>query len=222
MNPVETKRCSLPKGARRPPLAIHFHFVDGSMETFIQKNARLATEIRQRINAPNLFNQARIVVADDYSKSVFVCSQINQVDFSFPGDGFAHIPDDHADLVEISAAEFRRHVPFPNPSWLEKRAERRRVGDLQISFHNLRMRGGSRVYLMQEMLVKLPAESQSYMQRYLSKSTLGIRLPEGGESFLNLANLIGYTVYPGVSQIPADSWVAQPDSTYDTPQSFPL
>jgi len=27
---------------------------------------------------------------------------------------------------------------------------------------------------------------------------------------LNLANLAAYTVYPGVAQIPADSWLAEP------------
>jgi len=30
---------------------------------------------------------------------------------------------------------------------------------------------------------------------------------------LNLANLAGYTVYPGVAQIPADSWLAEPIPT---------
>jgi len=66
------------------------------------------------------------------------------------------------------------------------------------------------VFLMNEMLVKLPADSQSYMQRFLSKGTLGIRLAGGGEGFLNLANLIGYSVYPGVAEVPADTWIANP------------
>jgi len=32
----------------------------------------------------------------------------------------------------------------------------------------------------------------------------------GGIGILNLANLVAYTVYPGVAQIPADSWLAEP------------
>jgi hypothetical protein len=66
---------------------------------------------------------------------------------------------------------------------------------------------------MREALVKLPAESQSFMQRLLSKGTYGIRLREGGYGLLNLQNLIGYTVYPGVLELPADAWMAQPEAT---------
>lgn len=193
----------------RPALEIRIHFTDGSHETFVQPNVDMAESILQQINPSHLFTQSRIVVADDYSKSVFVCAHINRIDFAHDGDGFSHIPDDHADLVELTEAEFHRHVPLNNPSRLEKRAQHRRVGDLQVSFHNLRMRGGSHVYLMKETLVKLPAESQSYMQRWLSKGALAVRLPGGGQSYLNLANLIGYSVYPGVPEIPSDAWMAQ-------------
>ena len=72
------------------------------------------------------------------------------------------------------------------------------------------MRGGSHVYLMNEIVVKLPAENHAFMQRLLSNGTYGIRLREGGYGLLNLQNLIGYTVYPGVPELPADTWTAQP------------
>lgn len=199
----------------RPALKIRLQLVDGSEETFIQRDQETAEGIRQQINPSHLFNQSRIVLADEYSKSVFVCAQINRIDFAFKGDGFSHIPGDHADLVELTKAMFHKHVPLNNPSRLDKRAQRRQVGDLLVSFHNLRMRGGNHVYLMKETLVKLPADSQSYMQRFLSKGTLGFRLPGGGMSFLNLANLIGYSVYPGVPEVPSDTWMAQSQAIYE-------
>jgi len=207
---IETNTRASTKRSSRPALEIRFQFVDGSSETFVQPDAKRAEAIQQGLNPFHLFNQARIVVADDYSKSVFVCSQINRVDFVFKGDGFSHIPADHADLVELAEAEFYKYVPLNNPSRLPKRTQPRRVGDLLVSFLDLRMRGGRRVYLMNETLVKLPADSQSYMQLYLSKGTVGVRLASGGASFLNLANLISYTVYPGVPEVPADTWMAQP------------
>ena len=200
-----------PKKVRiRPALEIRIHFADGSKETFVQPSAGMAENILQQINPSHLFTQTRIVVADDCSKSVFVCPQINRIDFVHDGDGFAYIPDDHADLVELAEAEFHQRVPLNHPSRLDKRVQHRRVGDLLVSFLNLRMRGGSHVYLMNETVVKLPAENQSYMQRLLSKGALAVRLPGGGQSFLNLANLIGYTVYPGVAEVPADTWMVQP------------
>jgi hypothetical protein len=206
---VETNKHFLETSDSRPALEIHLQFVDGSHETFVQHDTDAAQKILQRINPTILFSQTRIVVADDYSKSVFVCSQINRIDFLFRGDGFSHIPWDHVDIVELTEQEFRTHVPSDDSSRLQKRKQSRRVGDLLVSFLNLRMRGGSHIYLMNETLVKLPAESHSYMQRLLSKGTLGIRLGGGGHSVLNLANLISYTVYPGVAEVPEDAWIAQ-------------
>lgn len=73
-------------------------------------------------------------MADDYSKSVFVCSQINRVDFVFNGTNFDRIPKDHSDLVELTELQFREHVRLDEPNRLEKRDQPRRVGDLLVSF----------------------------------------------------------------------------------------
>src|SRR6185503_10832519 len=86
-------------------------------------------------------------------------------------------------------------------------------GDLLVSFVKLQMRGGQPLFVMVEAATKLPAESQSFMQFLLSKGAIHMRLRGGGIGVLNLANLVGYTVYPGVAQIPADSWLAEPDSS---------
>jgi len=200
----------IPDNYQAPPLGILFQFVDGSVANFFQPDPRIAERIWSRIHVAHLFTRPRIVIADDYSKSVFVCSQINRIDFIFEGSDFSQIPDDHAELVELSEQEFRARVPLEEPARLERRVQPRHVGDLLVSFLHLRMRGGSNVYLMNETLVKLPSDNHSYMQRLLSKGPFCFRLPSGGESVLNLANLISYSVYPGVAEIPADSWMAQP------------
>jgi len=207
---IETGRQPLIRRKGSPAVEIRFEFIDGSDEVFVQTDSEQAEIIERRANGADLFSHARIVVADDFSKSVFVRSQINPIDLAYNTSGFSGIPPDHSDLVELTEAEFLKHVPLDEPTRLQERVQRRTVGDLLISFLHLRMRGGGHVYLMGENLVELPAESQSYMQRLLSKGTLTIRLPEGGQGLLNLSNLIGFTVYPGVPEIPADSWIAQP------------
>src|SRR3989449_7483632 len=191
-----------------PPLEIRFQFVDGSVANFFQSDPEIAENIWSRINVAHLFTRPRIVVADDYSKSVFLASQINRIDFVFEGSDFSKIPHDHADLVELSQEEFRAHVPLDDPARLERRVQPRHVGDLLVSFLHLRMRGGSHIYLMNETLVKLPVDNHSFMQRLLSGGSYSIRLQGGGQGFLNLSNLLGYTVYPGVPEIPSDSWMA--------------
>ena len=191
-----------------PPLEIRFQFVDGSVANFFQSDPEIAENIWSRINVAHLFTRPRIVVADDYSKSVFLASQINRIDFVFEGSDFSKIPNDHAELVELSEEDFRERVPLDDPSRLERRVQPRHVGDLLVSFLHLRMRGGSHIYLMNEALVKLPVENHSFMQRLLSGGSYSIRLQGGGQGFLNLSNLLGYTVYPGVPEIPSDVWMA--------------
>jgi hypothetical protein len=156
MNVIEMNARPPKRASTRPALEIRFRFVDGSKETFIQTDVEVAEELRHQINLSSLFRQSRIVVADDYSKSVFVCSEINRIDFVSDCLGFSRIPPDHADLVELTEAEFNRHVPLDQPDRLERRKKRRQVGDLLVSFLRLRMRGGSKIYLMNETVIKLP------------------------------------------------------------------
>src|SRR6266566_8561651 len=158
------------------PLEIRFQFVDGSVANFFQSDPQIAEKIWSRINVAHLFTRPRIVVADDYSKSVFLTSQINRIDFFFEGSDFSKIPNDHADLVQLSEEEFRARVPLDDPARLERRVQPRHVGDLLVSFLHLRMRGGSNVYLMNETLMKLPVENHSFMQRLLSGGSYSIRL----------------------------------------------
>jgi hypothetical protein len=193
-----------------PAVEIRFRFIDGSVASFVQHGKDAVENLRHRLEPARLFKQKRIVVADDYSKSVFVCSQINRIDFIFDEPDFDHLPADHADMVEISEREFRRHVPLENPLQLERRVQRRRVGDLIVSFLSLHLTGGESIYLMNEILVKPPADSQTFMRRLLSKDGLAVRLAGGGAGVINLSNLIGYSVYPGVPEVPADSWFAEP------------
>jgi len=201
-----------------PPLEIRCQFVDGSVASFFQPDPEISQSILGRINVAHLFTRPRIVVADDYSKSVFLSSQINRIDFVFEGSDFSQIPNDHADLVELREEDFRALVPLEEPRRLERRVQPRHVGDLLVSFLHLRMRGGSHIYLMNETLVKLPVDNHSFMQRLLSGGSYSIRLQGGGQGFLNLSNLLGYTVYPGVPEIPSDSWIALSSGLTTTPQ----
>ena len=92
---------------------------------------------------------------------------------------------------------------------MARREECTPVGDLLVSFLELRMAGGTRFFLMAEFPVKLPAENQSLMSFLLSSGVFHMRLPFGGIGLVNLANLVSYDVYPGVAEVPADTWLAE-------------
>ena len=121
-------------------------------------------------------------------------------------------PGGYSDVVELSEEEFGKHAHLDQPAQMVRRDQPTPVGDLLVSFVKLHMRGGQPLFIMVEIPVKLPAESQSFMHFMLAKGSVHMRLRGSGIGVLNLANLAAYTVYPGVAQIPTDAWIAEPVS----------
>jgi len=162
------------------------------------------------IEPSRLFAHQRIVVGSEHSKSVFVSSEIIRVDFHHDSFQCWEFPGGYSDIVELSEEEFREHAHLNQPAQMTRREQATPVGDLLVSFVKLQMRGVRPLFVMVEIPGKLPAESQTFMQFMLSKAAVHMRLRGGGIGVLNLANLAGYTVYPGVAQIPSDAWLAEP------------
>ena len=194
----------------KPTLAIRVHLTDGSVHSFVITEDAAARKFWNAIEPARLFASHRIVIGSEHSKAVFVSSEVVRVDFIEDSFQCWQFPGGYSDIVELSEAEFRKHAHLDQPELMVRRDHPTPVGDLLVSFVRLEMRGGRPVFVMIEVSVKLPAESQSFMQFLLSKGSVHMRLRGGGIGILNLANLAGYTVYPGVAQIPADAWLAEP------------
>ena len=199
--------------APKPTLMIRFHLTDGSVHSFVQPNAAAARKLWDGVDPARLFVRPRIVIGSEHSKAVFVSAEIVRVDFLHDSLQCWEFPGGYSDIVELSEDEFRKYAHFDQPELMAKRNQPTPAGDLLVSFVKLQMRGGHPQFVMVEVPVKLPAESQSFMQFMLSKAAVHMRLRGGGVGVLNLANLAAYTVYPGVAQIPADSLLAEPIPT---------
>jgi hypothetical protein len=119
-------------------------------------------------------------------------------------------PEGYLDVVELSEADFRKNAHLDEPGLMQKRDQGTQAGDLLVSFIKLEFRSAAPLYLMSELSVKLPAENQSFMRFLLSKTGFHMRLRGGGVGVVNLAQLSCYTAYPGVAQVPSDSWPAEP------------
>jgi hypothetical protein len=195
----------------KPALGTRVHLTDGSVHSFVTTGDAAAQELWNAIEPARLFASHRIVIGSEHSKAVFVTSEIVRVDFIEDSFQCWQFPGGYSDIVELSEAEFRKHARLDQPELMVRRDQPTPVGDLLVSFVRLHMRGGRPLYVMIEAPVKLPAESQSFMQFLLSKGSVHMRLRGGGIGILNLANLAGYTVYPGVAQIPGDAWLAEPE-----------
>ena len=195
-------------------LTIRFHLTDGSVHSFVQIDAASARKLWEDIDPARIFARPRIVVGSEHSKAVFVSAETVRVDFLQHSFQCWEFPGGYSDIVELSEEEFRKHAHLDQPAQMARREHSIPVGDLLVSFVKLHMRGGRPLFVMIEIPVKLPAESQSFMQFMLSKGSVHMRLRGGGIGILNLANMTAYTVYPGVAQIPSDSWLAEPDLTW--------
>jgi hypothetical protein len=191
------------------PFLLRIYLSDGTIESFALHDAAQARGICQKTEAGRLFAQPRLVVAGECFKSVFVTARILRVDFVQNDLKCWDFPGGYADIVELTEQEFRAHAHLDEPERMPRREQCTPVGDLLVSFLELRMAGGTRFFLMAEFPVQLPAENQSLVRFLLSNGIFHMRLPCGGVGLVNLANLVSYTVYPGVAQVPADTWLAE-------------
>lgn len=199
-----------PLKPHQPAFIIRVHLTDGSVESFVQSDAAEAQKLWDRIEPSRLFAPARIVLAGEHFKSVYVTCQIVRVDFVQKSSECWEFPAGYSDIVELTEEDFRKHAHLDEHELMARREQPTPVGDLLVSFIELRMAGGKPLFLMVEASVKLPIESHSFMQFLLSKGSFHMRLCGGGIGVVNLGNLLGYTVYPGVAQIPADAWLVEP------------
>ena len=206
-----------PPGPSAPAMIVRIHLENGSVQSFIQAEESIARQTWNAIDPVRLFSQ-RVVIAGAYSKSVFVGSAIVRIDFVQNFCPCWKFPDGYSDIVELSEADFRKNAHLDEPQLMPKRERSVPVGDLLVAFLKLEFRSTAPLYLMTEISVKLPAENQSFMRFLLSRSGFHMRLRGGGVGVVNLAQLIGYAAYPGVPQVPSDSWVAEPLSATTTEQ----
>ncbi|MDB6124286.1 MAG: hypothetical protein JWQ71_3279 [Pedosphaera sp.] len=176
----------------------------------MQTDKAASRKIWEGIDPTRLFTRPRIVIGSVHSKAVFVSAEIVRVDFIQAFSQCWKFPAGYSDIVELSEEEFHKYAHLDQPALMVEREEPRPVGDFLVSFIKLQMRGGHPVFAMVEFPVKLSAESQSFMQFMLSKTVVHMRLRGGGVGVINLANLAASRVYPGVAQIPADAWLAEP------------
>jgi hypothetical protein len=193
-----------------PVLQIRVHLTDGSTHSFVQADEASARKIWHGVEPSRLFAPQRIVIAGTHSKSVFVSCEIARIDFIHPSYDCWEFAEGYSDVVELSEADFRKLAHLDQPELMPIREQRTPAGDLLVSFMELRFRQSSPLFLMAEFSVKLPVENQLFMRFMLSRTGFHMRLRGGGIGVVNLANLAGYTVYPGVAEIPGDSWIAEP------------
>jgi len=196
-------------GPAAPAMIVRIHLENGSVQSFVQNDEATARKTWEAIDPVRVFSSPRVVIAGDYSKSVFVGPAIARIDFVQHFCPCWRFPEGYSDIVELTEADFRKNAHLDEPELMPKREHCTPVGDLLVSFLKLEFRGAAPLYLMTELSMKLPVDNLSFMRFLLSKTGLHMRLRGGGVGVVNLAQLTCYTAYPGL-QLPPDTWPAEP------------
>ena len=85
--------------------------------------------------------------------------------------------------MELSEEEFRHRTHLDQPALMAKREEQSSAGDLLVSFVRLHMRGSRPLFAAIQIPVKLPAESQSFMQFCFRKQLHSFVCAAAGSEF---------------------------------------
>lgn len=197
-------------GTAAPAMIIRIHLENGAIQSFVQNDEATARKTWDAIDPVKVFTMPRVVITGDHSKVVFVGPSIVRMDFVQHFCPCWQFPEGYSDIVELSEDDFRKNAHLDEPELMPKREQCTSVGDLLVSFLKLEFRSATPLYLMTEVSTKLPADSLSFMRFLLSKTGVHMRLRGGGIGVVNLAQLICYTAYPGVPQVPSDAWTAEP------------
>ena len=94
---------------------IRIDLADASTECFVRQDLSDAQTIVQSINPALLFAQPRLVIASIHSKSVFVPSEINRVDFVRQDYISCKFPEGYSDIVELCEPDFRNRAHLDEP-----------------------------------------------------------------------------------------------------------
>src|SRR5436190_200589 len=138
------------------PMLIRVHLAGGAVESFAQNDPAKIRILWQSVDPVRLFGQQRLVIAGTYSKAVFVCSEINRIDFVQDDCACWEFPHGYSDVVELSEADFRKRARLDQPHLMAKRDQPTPAGDLLVSFLKICFRNGPPVFAMTEFSVKLP------------------------------------------------------------------
>jgi hypothetical protein len=87
-------------------MLIRVHLAGGAVESFTQDDPDKIRIMWQSVDPARLFTQHRLVIAGAYSKAVFVCSEINRIDFIQNDCACWEFPQGYSDVVELSESDF--------------------------------------------------------------------------------------------------------------------
>jgi hypothetical protein len=178
-------------------LHLHIHKVDGSLETFAQREAGPADRILSEFQRGRIFNQEKITIAGDNSLASFTVHQVTRIDLITDLLSVWDFPFVIGALVELTEMEFREFLHDR-----QRRAQPCTSGDYPV-FLEIEMVNGQHSFLWMEIIAGLPADRLLKIYSLLKARSLIFGLRSGGIGILNLANMVRFSIHPDLLAGPA-------------------
>jgi len=192
-------------------LEIRIHPSNGGIQRFPQYDPQAIQQTLDRIQPERLFAQREIILATDYSQTVYPASAIARLDLVM--DGFPAWPFHRnvADIIEITQSEFARgfasHLPRVEADGTTRVFSEMELTNGQRLFREVRLKP-SRANTEAEQET-LPDDQALFLHQLLSRHGLWCRLRGGGAVLINPAHLVRMTFYRGPGTIPPNAWRVQ-------------
>jgi hypothetical protein len=181
--------------------------VDGATTIFIQNDADEVKMLLAGFEPAHIFDRKKFVITDGDSITSFPVSKITRIDLISELRPHLIFPVGIVNAVERTETEFQTLIQNTvlREQWQEMTAQE----DSLVTFLDLEMADGQRLFLTTEMHVELQSEEPWKTNGHpLDGSSLCFRMRNGGVAVLNLANLIRLTFFPKPVHPLADAWHA--------------
>jgi hypothetical protein len=191
-----------------PDMQIRIHKVDGTDIAFVQNDPGEVKKILDSFQPARIFDQNRFTITDGDSITLLPVSKITRIDLLAELPAHLVFPLGIVDAVELNGAEFETLVR--NPVMREQWEQMRTQEDSLVTFLDLELADGERLFLTQEMHIDLQSEALRNSGWFpLEGSSLCFRMRSGCVAVLNLANLVRLTFFPKPVHALSGAWHAR-------------
>ncbi len=171
-----------------PQLGICVWQIDGSARSFVLSEPDLINHTITELHSGTLFNQDRIIIADEDSQASFLPPRITRIDLLTDVVTVWDFPFVFGALIELSEGEFLDGVR--SLSDLSDFQTRTRL------FLDTEAVSGQRTCLWMDIVAGFPAARMAEVYSLFNERQLIFGLREGGVGILNPANVARFAVFP--------------------------
>lgn len=186
------------------PLEIVIYLIDGSIHRFKQDDPAAVSRILETLQPPRVFSQKQILVAGSYFTAGYPTATITRMDLIGAEIG----PLRHAvGVVDIEEISIRELDLYAKPRFSDTRRSELvvNVGEATDTVAEINLADTQRIGLKVRYQSESAIDRRQLLQSFAGGLPIHGRRRGGGLVFINPANVIRFSFYPGLPDMPPSS-----------------